>query len=236
MRAFFFMFDLDITNNGFEKYYYCDEVGRGPLAGPVVACSVALFDSSLNSTLIDQLRSLGVCDSKKLTEKKRKQILSKLKIDLFKLIAGKKYEISFIGQRLEFAVIEVSPKQIDKINILQASLTAMKEAYLTSGGVDQSQELIFIDGNKTFITNHAKTEPIVKGDSKSAFIGLASIIAKEYRDQLMKNLDIKYPGYGFAKHSGYPTKAHKEAIAQLGVSPVHRRSFGGVKEHVRERR
>ena len=93
-----------------------------------------------------------------------------------------------------------------------------------------AEAVVLVDGNKTFESSAKGIEAIVKGDSKSLLIGLASIIAKEYRDELMKDLALDYPGYGFEKHSGYPTKAHKEAIFHLGVSPCHRKTFKGVSE------
>ena len=135
----------------------------------------------------------------------------------------------------------MSSFDIDKINILQASLSCMKFAVQTliyQFHLYPGQVKVLIDGNQKFNFDEQfdfgaeNIFPIIKGDSKSALIGLASIIAKEYRDEVMKTLDVIYPGYGLASHAGYPTVAHKEAVKSLGVTPIHRQSFKGVKEFV----
>lgn len=172
-----------------------DEAGRGPLAGPVVASAV-IFDLGI---VID-----GVNDSKKLTEKKREELL---------------YIIQ--EKALAIGIGIVSHEVIDRINILQASFLAMNKA------LDQLKlvpEQLLVDGN---FFRHEKypVENIVKGDSLSHSIAAASIVAKVTRDALMKELHEQYPQYGFAKHKGYGTKAHIEAIRKHGYSPIHRRSF-----------
>ena len=116
------------------------------------------------------------------------------------------------------------------MNILQASLSAMKQASLSLNANEQDQ--ILIDGNKTFTIENCRIDAVIKGDSKSRVIALASIIAKVYRDKLMQKYGKKYPGYGLENHAGYPTKFHKEAIIQLGVTPIHRKTFKGVKEFI----
>jgi ribonuclease HII len=172
-----------------------DEAGRGPLAGPVVAAAV-IFNKNFN---ID-----GVDDSKKLSEKKRNYLS-----DLIKENA-----ISY-----SFGIID--HKMIDEINILQATLKAMKEAVNT---LFVKADLILIDGNKSFISA-IPTKTIVKGDSKSFSIAAASILAKVKRDEIMKKASILYPGYAWAQNKGYGTKQHIEAIKQHGYTEFHRESF-----------
>ena len=218
--------DLEFFNT-YDELIGCDEVGRGPIAGPVNGCAVKI--TKLNSGLINFLESLGVTDSKKLTTKKRLIILEKLSIDLKNLNIHEEYTIKLSEGEFSFIIGEHSPKDIDKMNILQASLSCMKNA---SEPLIEKKSKILIDGNKTFVIENVDIEAIVKGDSKSTVIALASIIAKEYRDLLMQKFDIQYPGYGLARHAGYPTKAHKEAVVNLGVTPIHRKSFKGVKEYV----
>ena len=205
----------------------CDEVGRGPIAGPVIGCSLKL---KLSSKANSYLKKLGVTDSKKISVKKRKLILSILGIDTLKIKLNRVYEIELEDVSFSFSIAAVSEKQIDKINILNASLLAMKKATLKLRPIDDD---ILIDGNKVFDIKDYKgnINYLVKGDSKSLAIALASIIAKDFRDEKMIRLELKYPGYGFSKHAGYPTKAHKEAVKKLGVSKIHRRSFKGVKEY-----
>lgn len=210
----------------------CDEVGRGPLAGPVVSCCVYLNGPLKNlENFLIFIRELGVNDSKKLTHKKRKEILEKLGVK--KLIAKKSCVVETKYFSFNFYLQEISPAKIDKVNILNASLLSMKDAF-EALDKDKREGCFLIDGNKIpkELENHVRAHAIVKGDARSALIGLASIIAKDYRDDLMTNLAKKYPGYGLEKHAGYPTKAHKEAIKNLGVSPIHRKTFRGVKEYV----
>ena len=176
-----------------------DEVGIGPLAGPVVAAVV----------LLDPNRPIqGLQDSKVLSAKKRQ------------LLAPRIYE-----RALAFAIACASVEEIDAINILQASHLAMQRA------VDKltvAPNMILVDGNKMpkFVL---PCVAVVKGDRRVPQISAASIIAKVHRDQLMRTLDGRYPGYGFAKHMGYPTKQHFGALQQLGATPVHRRSFAPVR-------
>lgn len=213
--------DLNVLNH-FESVIGCDEVGRGPIAGPVTGCAVSISDKKL----LERLMELNITDSKKLTEKKRNKILIELDIDLEKIELGQKYFNDSLGEEFSFCVYEHTHKEIDEMNILQASLSAMKNA---SEKVRERNTKILIDGNKVFETN-CEVEAVVKGDSKSIAIGLASIIAKQFRDEKMKHYDALYPGYNLAKHAGYPTKEHKDAVAKLGPSPIHRKSFKGVKE------
>lgn len=203
-----------------------DEVGRGPLAGPVVAASVILVDIQKG---LEILSTLNIDDSKKLKEKQRNDVIDQIDA---KLISGKKIELGGPLKGLGYySVVEIQPAEIDRINILQASLKAMKESLLISENKN-SKGTWLVDGNKLppDLPSKWRAETIIKGDSKSRLIGLASIIAKQYRDQLMAKLSKKYPGYGLERHAGYPTKFHREAIVKLGPTPIHRKSFKGVKE------
>ena len=175
-----------------------DEVGRGPLAGPVVAAAVVLpTDKDFKE----------FTDSKKLTEKKRDK--------LFSLI---------IESSLDWCIAAAGPKTIDKINIREATKLCMK---LCIEKLNVSHA--YVDGNMTLETNTLHS-PIIKGDQKIQAIGAASIIAKVWRDTLMKDYDKKFPGYNFSGHKGYPSKAHKEAISKLGPCPIHRYSFRPLTE------
>ncbi len=208
----------------------CDEVGRGPLAGPVTAACVA-FPRELGPdfALFSELN-----DSKKLTVHKREALVPQIE-----------------AAAAAFAVVDLPPEEIDKINILQASLKAMRiavgkvieklnaDGMLVSAhqpvqkelfGACQSGKLqpdvfVVVDGNKTIPELGLPQAPYVKGDGRSWNIAAASILAKVHRDALMVEYDKLYPGYGFAKHAGYPTKFHRDAIKTLGVCPIHRRSF-----------
>lgn len=176
-----------------------DEVGRGPLAGPVVAAAV----------ILDPDRPIeGLADSKKLSGKRRE--------DLDQLIRA---------NALAWSLGRAEVEEIDRINILQASLLAMKRA-VEALPVFPSHALV--DGNRCPVLA-CSVEAIVGGDSSEPAISAASIIAKVARDREMVELDIRYPGYGLAKHKGYPTRAHIEALQTLGVTEIHRRSFGPVK-------
>ena len=143
---------------------------------------------------------------------------------------NKTYCYDLLGSKLSVSLSEVDHQRIDEINILQASLLSMKNAY-ENICFDQGA-IVLIDGNQTFPCSnpHHELIPVVKGDQKSSLIGLASIIAKTKRDHDMQRMDKIYPGYGFAKHAGYPTKAHREAIIKIGPAPIHRKTFKGVRE------
>lgn len=173
----------------------CDEAGRGPLCGPVVAAAVILPEGEI----ID-----GLNDSKKLSEKKREA--------LFDIIKEK---------AVAYAIAEASPAEIDEINILNASMLAMRRAV---AALPVKADFALIDGNcsRGF---EIPTETVVKGDSKSYSIAAASILAKVTRDRLCIEQDALYPEYGIAKHKGYPTKDHMDAVREHGPSPIHRKSF-----------
>ena len=175
-----------------------DEVGRGPLAGPVVAAAVILPFNYSNRR---------IQDSKKLSAKKREELAEVIK-----------------AEALEYSIVAVGHKRIDRLNIREATKVAMQLCLQRV-----SADYALIDGNMT-IDSCTPHEAIVKGDSKFVQIAAASIIAKVHRDALMAILDRRYPGYSFTKHAGYPTVKHREAISALGPCPVHRTTFKGVKE------
>lgn len=207
-----------------------DEVGRGPLAGPVVAASVVYKDSLKEfDSFSNSLREIGVTDSKKLSDKKRREILNILEINpsSFKNKKSKKFVI--MGANIEICISEKSHKYIDEFNILKSSLHAMSEAFRS---FKLSDALVLFDGNKTVEIKNNDVIALVKGDSKSVLIGLASIVAKIYRDDLMLKFSKEYPQYDFEKNAGYPTKKHRESIALYGITPIHRKTFKGVSEFV----
>ena len=175
-----------------------DEVGRGPLAGPVVAAAV----------ILDRNKPIdGLDDSKKLTHKKRVYLAEQIKLNALNWSLGKAEVV-----------------EIDELNILQASLLAMKRAV---DALSISPDYVVVDGNFTPDIAYEK-QAIIKGDSLVPAISAASIIAKVARDEEMIQFDNIYPGYGFSSHKGYPTKQHIESIEKLGVTEIHRRSFAPV--------
>ena len=178
-----------------------DEAGRGPLAGSVVAAAVILGDSH---------SIIGLTDSKKLSEVKRALFEEQIK-----------------QNAIAWAIGEASCVEIDEINILQASLLAMKRAILQLSPVPKHA---LIDGNRVPDIPGLQMRAIVKGDLSEPCISAASILAKEYRDRQMLELDRLYPQYQFARHKGYPTQLHRLLLKQHGVSPVHRRSFKPVRD------
>lgn len=239
------MFDLKYFNTKADNHggsFFiagCDEVGRGPLAGPVVAGCASIeiksYDQKELKKLLNKWARLGVSDSKKLTSSDRSTILTKLSMD--KLTVDQIHTHHYSENiTIKILIKELHAPIIDEINILQASLEAMKLAMMESCPV-HLPGMILIDGNKKLKYEEVgiDMEAVVKGDSKSLLIGLASIAAKEYRDQLMKTLGEKYPGYGWEKNAGYPTKAHLRAIDSLGVTELHRLTFNGVREIYAER-
>ena len=178
-----------------------DEAGRGPLAGSVVAAAVILDENFP----ID-----GLTDSKKLSASRRTAL-----------------ELQIKQRAKAWAIAESSQLEVDEINILQASLLAMKRAVL---GLDLKPGQVLIDGNRLPQLEGYQMLAIVRGDLSEPCISAASILAKQYRDRLMLELDQLYPQYQFARHKGYPTELHRQLLQEHGVSPVHRRSFRPVRE------
>ncbi|KKD58404.1 ribonuclease HII [Grimontia sp. AD028] len=177
-----------------------DEVGRGPLVGAVVTAAV----------ILDPNKPIeGLTDSKKLTDKKRAVLFEEIK-----------------EKALAWSLGRAEPEEIDEINILSATMLAMERAV---AGLNIKPDFVLIDGNRVPKGLNIPAEAVVKGDLRVAEISAASILAKVVRDREMEELDAQYPQYGFAKHKGYPTKAHFEALAEHGAIPEHRKSFKPVK-------
>ncbi|XJR89952.1 ribonuclease HII [Elizabethkingia anophelis] len=174
----------------------CDEVGRGCLAGPVVAASVIL-NENFNNFLVK--------DSKTLSKTSIKELAEYIKINA-----------------RDYAIAELPPEFIDKHNILNASIHAM---HFGLDQLKVRPEFILVDGNRFHPYNYIPHQCVIKGDSKVLSIAAASILAKDYRDRLMEKLHEEYPQYGWAKNVGYPTKAHRDAIREFGTTPYHRMSF-----------
>ena len=223
--------------NSFGSYNYyaaSDECGRGPLAGPVVACSVGVSSEELNQYL-DALELLGISDSKKLSSKKITLIVEQLNLNLANFPVTGKYRTiksaSFVN--LDIAIYVNTNVFIDQHNILVASLDAMKNSFirLKNRKPKTDKTLWLVDGpykpmRKTY--PNLDINPIIKGDTKSILIGLSSVIAKYFRDKMMSHYDETFPGYGFEAHKGYPTKLHLDAIKLRGHCDIHRKSFKGV--------
>ncbi|HFK5502377.1 TPA: ribonuclease HII [Elizabethkingia anophelis] len=189
---------MNMTTKWQNKYTEagCDEVGRGCLAGPVVAAS-AILDEKFNNFLVK--------DSKTLSKTSIKELAEYIKINA-----------------RDYAIAELPPEFIDKHNILNASIHAM---HLALDQLKVRPEFILVDGNRFHPYNYIPHQCVVKGDSKVLSIAAASILAKDYRDRLMEKLHEEYPQYGWAKNVGYPTKAHRDAIREFGTTPYHRMSF-----------
>ena len=195
-------FEKKATREGYNPIAGIDEAGRGPLAGPVVSAAVILPHV---------LPIAGVIDSKKLSAKNRSRLYEEI-----------------YSQAVSIGIGIVDPAEIDRINILQASLLAMSMAV---ENLKPQPECLLIDGPFQ-ISTRLPQKPIAKGDALSVSIAAASIVAKVTRDRLMERYDEYYPQFGFARHKGYPTLAHKAAIRQFGYCPIHRRTFRGVKEYL----
>ena len=193
-----FTFEASLMGQGYPLIAGVDEVGRGPLAGPVTAAAVILDPSNIPQ---------GLNDSKKLSAKRRENL----------------YDL--ILKSATVAVAHVSVEEIDRINILQASLLAMRNAV---AALNPQPAHLLIDGNRVPDPINIPAQPIVKGDGKSLSIAAASIVAKTVRDRLMAELSLQNPGYGWEKNAGYPSKQHILALQRLGVTPHHRRSFRPV--------
>lgn len=182
-------------DNGYNIIAGVDEAGRGPLAGPVFASVVIL---PINHPIKD------LADSKKLSETKRELLYDEI-----------------VNNAIDYAIDSASEKEIDEINILQATFLAMKRAVLK---LKNKPDIVLVDGNRDPGLDF-KTMCIVKGDNLVSTISAASILAKVSRDRFMKQISIKYPQYSFERHKGYGTKAHYEAILKYGMSPIHRKTF-----------
>jgi len=194
--------EAELYTQGIWPFAGVDEAGRGPLAGPVVACAVVLPPGCIIE---------GVYDSKKINPARRTELAAVIK-----------------SSALAYGFGLVEPQEIDRINILQAAMKAMEEAVIAAQSfLGEPLRYILVDGNRS-PRLPCPTESIVKGDSHCHLIAAASILAKETRDTIMRDLHLLYPQYGFAEHKGYPTAAHFRALAEYGPCPAHRITFKGV--------
>jgi ribonuclease HII len=200
-------YELPIYKKGYKLIVGCDEAGRGPLCGPVV-CAACILPKDYQNEMIN--------DSKKLTDKKRRILFDEIK----------KVAVSY-------AIIEISPEEIDRINIYEASRKGMTEAIKA---LKVKPDYIITDCMPLLEFKDTPIEPIVKGDAKAMCVAAASILAKVHRDNLLEELDKKYPEYQFAKHKGYPTKLHLELLKQYGpIKGLYRYSYRPVKEAANEK-
>ena len=195
---------LKLNYSGFDLEAGTDEAGRGCLAGPVVAAAVILPKDFSHPFLND---------SKQLSEKKRKELKPIIE-----------------AQSLAFAVSFVWQEEVDKINVLQASITGMHRAIAQ---LKTTPEFIIVDGNKFKNYKEIPHKTIVKGDSKYLSIAAASVLAKTYRDEYMEKIHLEYSNYNWKKNKGYPTKEHREAIRNFGVTKYHRKSFKLLPEQLK---
>lgn len=193
-----YSFESAAQARGLPRIAGVDEVGRGPLCGPVTAAAVVLDPARIPN---------GLNDSKKLSAKRRAELAAQ------------------ILESADWCVAHASVEEIDALNILQASHLAMCRAV---AGLKRTPDHVLVDGNRLPHDLGLSAEAVVKGDARSVSIAAASILAKEARDLLMVDLAQQYPGYGWEKNAGYPTKDHMAALLNLGVTPVHRRSFKPV--------
>ena len=193
-----FSYEKKLLADNYELIAGIDEVGRGPLAGPVIAAAV----------IFDPLHPIkGIQDSKKISSSKREKLLPEI-----------------LQKSVSVSIASISPRQIERINILNASLEAMRIAV---SRLQFNPSFLLVDGNR-MIDSIIPQKTIIKGDSVSASIAAASIVAKVCRDRMMIRMSSHFPGYGFEKHKGYPTKEHLECIRIHGASKIHRRTFKGV--------
>lgn len=193
-----YSFELSAQARGLIRVAGTDEVGRGPLCGPVTAAAVVLDPARIPA---------GLNDSKKLSAKRRAELAAEIMVSA------------------DWCVAHASVEEIDALNILQASHLAMCRAV---AGLRLAPDHVLVDGNRLPRDLGLSAEALVKGDGRSVSIAAASILAKEARDALMVDLAQQYPGYGWERNAGYPTRDHLEALLNLGVTPVHRRSFKPV--------
>jgi ribonuclease HII len=231
------MIELKLITDYPQEIIATDEVGRGPLSGPVVIGAVRIMveNQAALKKVLKLLKLAHVADSKKISPKDRGVILKNLGVKDHdfrskKILVLKDVKISYVTWEMDHEII-------DQENILAASLRAMKEASQFLSTKKKNQTTVLIDGHMKLRwgtkTSPWNEIPIIKGDSKSLLIGLASLIAKEKRDIFMRSMHELYPQYGFNSHFGYPTKSHREAIQKHGPCPIHRKTFKGVKEFLR---
>lgn len=236
-------FDFLPEHNYTKHYIFLDEVGRGCLAGPVVVGGV-LWQPNHNYNFKEvpkswrELRSIGVLDSKKVSESRRENILKELNLNPLKNLSD---YLTIDSDQFYFDVDQMEVTQIEQFNILSATMRLMgrvAQKLALKANVKENELITIILDGKEFVTwthsTHHKFQelPIPKSDSLFAPCSLASIYAKVYRDYQMSFWDLLYPGYEFEKHKGYGTAKHLQCIKSYGVSPIHRKTFAGVKEYI----
>jgi ribonuclease HII len=209
-----YKYETQKFSEGFSHIAGCDEVGIGPLAGPVVAASAILDPNSIGKQRSKSKWWYRVRDSKTVNEKERAML------------------VDFIFDHcLDFAVGVVSHETIDEINIFNAARLAMRKSV---DGLKSRPDYLFIDGPHKLSSVNVPQQAVVDGDAKILSISAASIIAKVARDNLLSQLNENFPQYGFVKHKGYPTAEHQKALLRYGISPVHRQSFLFVQQVLRK--
>ena len=211
MRFPTFQNEVEHLNQGYDLVAGCDEVGRGPLAGPVVAVACLLDPNSISKNKNGESWHSRVRDSKTINEREREKLVGLI-----------------LEHTLAYGVGEVWQDEIDKFNIHNASLLAMRKAtenMLSKVDSKNKKIILFVDGSFKIPELNIEQKSMVKGDSLVLSISAASIIAKVHRDNIMKKLGNDFPNYGFGKHKGYGTREHKDAIKKFGVTRHHRRTF-----------
>lgn len=203
-----FTYERECLANGYCFIAGIDEVGRGPLAGPVVASSAMFSSDIIKAGLPNSLKDVN--DSKKLSEKKREHLFDVLN--------------DFDG--VDFGISIIESEEIDRINILQATHKAMSKSLIS---LQHNPDHLLVDGRPVKSLGKSQSA-IVKGDSLSYSIGAASIIAKVTRDRMMKKFDLKFPGYGFSSNKGYGTREHLNALNDLGPCSIHRLTFAPIRK------
>ena len=203
-----FQHERELASRGIVRIAGVDEAGRGPLAGPVVAAAVIFPPAWFTDGIPEVFRSLN--DSKQLSESQRELFFEKLTTHA----------------DVEFAIAESAPAEIDSINILQATHRAINSAL---AALKPAPKHVLVDGLAVKSMRLPQT-PLVKGDSRSYSIAAASVLAKVTRDRILVEAEARWPGYGFARHKGYPTAEHLAAIEKLGPCPIHRRSFAPLRQ------
>ena len=203
-----FTYERECLANGYCFIAGIDEVGRGPLAGPVVASSAMFSSEVIKAGLPNSLKDVN--DSKKLSEKKRENLFDVLN--------------DFDG--VDFGISIIESEEIDRINILQATHKAMSKSLIS---LEHNPDHLLVDGRPVKSLGKSQSA-IVKGDSLSYSIGAASIIAKVTRDRMMKKFDLKFPGYGFSSNKGYGTREHLNALNDLGPCSIHRLTFAPIRK------
>lgn len=230
------MIELKLIKTFPHEIIAIDEVGRSPLAGPVVIGGLHLLVDNYDSliALLRSFRRIGVKDSKELSHADRKALLEKLNVP--ELAFRERGTFEWKGIKLSHVTWEMDHEVIDRENIFEASMRGMKEAALSLAGENKKDITVLIDGHCKLRWGEEASPwneiTIIKGDVKSSLVGLAAIIAKEKRDAFMKAKHLEFPVYKFDTNAGYPTKDHRRAIEEHGPCPIHRKTFNKVKEFI----